>query len=259
LDISDNLFVSYLEANEKIDLEGMINKDIFKVSDTSLSYRQINSLDNVKLLSTHRLTENGWRKFSFKEIIYIEIVTELKKFGLEHSQLKELCAAFFDEPSQADIAIGLVLGGVEITLTVNTDGQVRFYDPLHYLYFGRDESSLIRLNLNLFVNRLRKKIGQPQIPVVTTMESITKSHNDLTAKESEIIKIIRDNTYRAIKIKKKNNEIETVYTEKVKPENQKTTNNDIIKILNAKDYQTITIAKGDGKIVNLRVEETFKP
>ena len=53
-----------------------------------------------KLLDNDRKDKNTWRKFSFKELIYILIVAELKKFGLKHEQLQQLWSSFFKEPEK---------------------------------------------------------------------------------------------------------------------------------------------------------------
>lgn len=43
--ISDNLLIKYLKANDNLKLDEFINKKLFTVADTPLTYRQVNSLD----------------------------------------------------------------------------------------------------------------------------------------------------------------------------------------------------------------------
>lgn len=273
--ISDNLLIKYLHANDKLKLDEFINKKLFTVADTPLTYRQVNSLDTDKLLTNDREEKQGWRKFSFKELVYVLIVHELKKFGLKHEQLKQLWQAFFKEPAKGEkrqvaeieinksigeIAIGCVFGQVEITLSIDNDGQIVFYDPDHYALFYENSKSQIQIRLNDFVNDLLVKTKKQPIPVIWSIrQAILDGYKfDLTTKEEELLKIIRNTDYSAIRIKKKDGEIALVYAEKIRDGSNGTTTKDLVEILNTKDFQDISIVKRNGKIVTYRVEETIK-
>lgn len=273
--ISDNLLLKYLEANEKYKIQEFVNKKIFTVSDTPLTYRQVNTLDEDKLLSTDRKDKKGWRKFSYKELVYILIVSELKKFGFKHEQLKQLWHTFFSEPTKdhstnaggiainrsiGETAIGCVFGEVEIILSVDSDGNVAFYDPTYYSMFYQASKPHVQIILNNIINDLRIRAGKEPFPVKwSVQENILKGMvSDLSMKEKELLKIIRDVDYSAIKVKKKDGEISLVHAEKIKSGTNETTTQDLIKMLSTKDFQDISIVKRDGKIVNYTVEETIK-
>lgn len=257
--VSENLLLKYLEADEKFKLAEFVNKKLFTVSDTPLTYRQINSLDGDNLLTTDRNKKKGWRKFSFKELVYVLIVHELKKFGLKHEHLKQLWKLFF-ETNVAETAIGGVFGLVEIIMTIDSEGQVIFYDPIHYLLFSNDRKSVIQIKLNDIVNSILEKTGKSElIPKWSiTQEIYDKNDINLSGKEEELIKILRDKSYTAIRVKKKDGDEILVYAERVKNGVSEYTPQDLLKVINSKDYQDINIAKRDGKIVNFRVEETIK-
>ena len=76
--------------NGKKKLLEYINEKRFKVSDIPLSYRQVNVLSSAKLLGTDPGNKGHWRKFSFKELVYISLLVELKKFGFDHKQVGEV-------------------------------------------------------------------------------------------------------------------------------------------------------------------------
>lgn len=273
--ISDNLLIKYLQANDKLKLDEFINKKLFTVADTPLTYRQVNSLDTDKLLTNDRKEKQGWRKFSFKELIYMLIVNELKKFGLKHEQLKQLWEVFFNEPTKSEertvakielnkgigeIAIGCVFGQVEIILSIDKEGQVVFYDPTHYALFYENSKSQIQIRLNDFVNGLLVKLKKEPIPVTwSTRQAILDGYRiELTTKEEELLRIIRNTDYNAIRVKKSDGEITLVYAEKIRDGSNGTTTQDLIEMLNTKDFQDISIIKRDGKIVNYKIEETIK-
>lgn len=267
--ISDNLLIKYLEAEEKYKLDEFINNKRFTVADTPLTYRQTNSLDEANLLPEDKNRNNGWRKFSFKDLIYFLIVSDLKKFGLEYNQLRELWEAFFKELGDkkkvgreskflADFVIGCIFGQVEMTLRINSDGNIGFYDPLHLLFFARSKQPEITLVVNTYVNNLLKKVGKNEIPVKWTVLSEVLDKPSITTKESEILKIIRDNAYSGISIKKKDGENYIIYAEKTNNSDNDTKVEDLIKLLKEKDFQDISIIQRNGKIVNYKVEETIK-
>jgi len=273
--MSDDTYLTYIEADAKFGLEDFINKKSFTVADTPLSYRQTNSLSRDNLLPESRERKEGWRKFSFKELIYILVVNELKKFGLKHTQLVQLKESFFGEPvikngvtenrtnkTNATQAIGCVFGQVEMNITIDSEGLVVYYDPLCYV--NSDISSLgakissspyILISLNDIVNRFLTKIGKKPFPVTFSVAAISHK-NDISIKESELIKILRNGDYKAIRVRKKNGEISNIYAEKEKE--VKDDGDNIFKIIEANDFFDINIVKRDGKIVSYKMEESFK-
>lgn len=271
--ISENLLIKYLLLNDELKLDEFINKKLFTVADTPLTYRQVNSLDTDNLLTNDRAKKQGWRKFSFKELVYVLIVHELKQFGLKHEQLKSLWECFFKEPTKSEkrtvakielnkgigeIAIGCIFEQVEITLVLDSRGEVIFYDPIHYLLFSGKPS--LQIKLNDIVNELLKKIGKEQIPIKWSVqeEALYGKEYRLTTKEEELLTIIRNRDYSSIRVKKKDGEIALVYAEKIRDGSNGTTTQDLIEMLNTKDFQDISIIKRDGKIVNYKIEETIK-
>jgi hypothetical protein len=269
--ITDNLLIEYIRVNEKFRLDNFLNKKRFKVSDTPLTYRQVNSLDTDKLLATDRKTKQGWRKFSFKELIYILTVNELKKFGLKHEQLRHLWEAFFKEPVKhnlneikinkfiGDCAIGCTFGQVEIKIAIDSEGEIVFYDPPHSIVLDITSTSkpLIIIRLNDIVNELLKRMDKEPIPITQSL-SQNILDNVKNVKEEELLKLINNESFSVIKIKKKNGDIDTVYAEKVNEPNAKITVQDLIKIINGKDFQTVTATKTNGIIVRYKTEETYK-
>ena len=66
------------------------------------TYRFINYLTETGLLDDRRDTAGvGWRKFSFVEIVYINTVIALRKFGVKSDTIK-LVYDYFSEPYDPD-------------------------------------------------------------------------------------------------------------------------------------------------------------
>lgn len=278
LHISEHLELEYLKANDKFNITDFLNKKVFRVSDTPLSYRQVNSLDKDGLLGEQSERKKGWREFSPKELVYIQIVTELKELGFEHRKLDNLWRAFFKEPNKppkgekmpsphinrgiSETALGCVFAQVEMTLVVNKKGEFAFFDPGNFAVYDRLLGALpsvyIRLNLNDFVNDVLKMMKKEPFPVKWSLseEYIQSSVLNLTEKEKGILEVIRNNDFQTVKLKKKNGEVSVIHAERSNGDDISV--QDLVKILKEKDYQDINIVKRDGKLVNLKQEEIIK-
>lgn len=267
--IADNLLAEYWNGIKNNKLDENINAKLYTVSDTSLSYRQTNDLDTNNLLDNDRKNKSGWRKFSFKELVYIQIIAELKKFGIKREQLHELWEAFFQEPGEknkkapelrtrfiGEIVIGCALGRIEMTLIVNHQGNIIFSDPINSLLFLNTEPQIL-ISTNKIVNELLTKMGKNPIPIKYDLQSLVVENSFRNKKESELLKIIRNKNYSAIRVNKKNGDIAVVYAEKTTNQND-ITSEELEKLFAEKDFMNISIVQRNGKIVSYKVEETIK-
>jgi hypothetical protein len=266
--IASHLIGECLKTFGECGLDNTLNFKRFTVSNTPLSYRKVNSLDSDNLLGTKRENTLGWRKFSYKELVYFEIIFELKKFGVKQDKLRDLYESFFKEPStdkkqpdlisknDSEMAITLVFRGVEITLVFYADGKMFFCDNPHLIRI-ESSSPQIRMSLNKIVNHLHKQLDFDQIRTVQNYGNyIFENFSLTTSKEKEILNLIRNNEYSSIEIKKKDGEVLMVHVEHVI--SKKININEIMKIINLKKYATILITKRDGKIVNHKLKEAIK-
>jgi hypothetical protein len=210
------------------------------------------------LFPEDRANKKGWRKFSLKELIYFSLIYELKKFGLTHEFLKNLSKSFFDEPT-SEIAIFCVLIQAEMMLTIKKDGTVTYYDPHHYALIGRDETPSIQIRLNDIANDVNRRIGRKEVPIrLSGLDFYWRSQiPSVSDKEQAIINMLRNNQVTSVTINKNSGDNYTIYAGKTS-EGTNVKARDIIKMLEKKDYQDIHIVKRDGKIVNYKVEETYK-
>jgi DNA-binding transcriptional MerR regulator len=81
-DSLDEDFADYLDAVNS-DLHKVIREKRYTVKDSDISYRVINHWDDKGLLPDGvQVDEEKWRKFSFIEIVWLEIIKELRSFGL---------------------------------------------------------------------------------------------------------------------------------------------------------------------------------
>jgi hypothetical protein len=270
--IGDTIWLEYLRMEEKYSIGEQLRKVQFKVAQAPLSYRQINELSKDAVLKDDRENEKGWRKFSFLGLVFLHVVAELKSYGVRHEQLKQLTECFFKEPSEPDESINKMVAewsvgctwlGVEVVLAFYPNGDVAFYDPANYALLhkgmmGKVPTSYIHIRLNDIVNKIRKEAGVSEIPVTL---SVSKSYLKsavigLTEKEEKLLEIVRNASYKTLRIKKKDGDTLVIHAER--SGGDKITGADFEKLLKEKAYQTVTATNRDGKVVNLKVEETIK-
>lgn len=71
-----------------------ITKPLFTVNSLGLSYRTVNYWDKNNLLLSERKSEKAWRKFSFIDFIWINMIQDLRDFGFSTKtihKIKALC------------------------------------------------------------------------------------------------------------------------------------------------------------------------
>lgn len=267
--ITDSLLAKASEAIKKYKLDYAFNYKFYTVDDTPLTYRQIFVLDTDKLLDKSREEKSGWRRFSFKELIYFAILVEFKKFGIEHKKLTQLRDSFFSTRRLKDsqslnmidssLAITCALGGIEITLMTDSDGNITYFDHANSILFNKTDKPVIRLSLNYYIDKLVASIISEKIPVVDSLKELLNSGvmASKTEKEEKLLEIIRDNAFSVVKVKKINGEISIVYAEKYGTEGNIGTK-ELERLIESKDFQNIELIRRDGKIVNYKIEETFK-
>lgn len=269
--ISDNLEASWLETNEKYKLADFFNRKIFRVSDSSLTYRQINNLEESGLFSSGRMEDSQWRKLSFKEIIYMELVNELRRFGFKNNQLTGLRDIFFggkdmDTDSEeykdlslftSDLIIGLCFGsGVEVILSMDADGEGGFFDINSYFLFQAKEKSQVILNINDFINNILIKIDKKPFLVKYGLKDMPFIGKVLSKKEEDLISKIRDGQSKSIRVEMKKGEPNLVY---LSSEIQGNFNiEEVEKQIEESNFQDIRIIKRDGKIVNIKKQQVVK-
>lgn len=268
INITDLLFIRAEEAIIKYNLNRAFYTKLYTRADTPLTYRQINLLDTDKLFPKSRKEKTNWRKFSFIELVYFDVLIELKKFGFEHKQLMKLRDSFFNADVKkgtsslhiafAPIAVTCALGGINITLCIDSEGNINYFDQITLMQ-KTDDKPEIRISLNKYVNKLINSIKNGEIPAVESLKDIiqNKIDNPKTDKELKLLEIVRNNSFNTIKVKKVNGEISVVYAEEQK-DGIGITTKEFEKMVDAKDFQNIELIKRDGKIVNYKIEETFK-
>jgi len=135
------------------------NKRVFKVSDTKTTYRTINSWDNAGILLGEVNQESKWRKFSLIEVIWIQIIKELRTIGISTHKIKTLKDSIFKHNEDFGDSItsrfGVYLFSInakrDVMIIVNNIGEGDLALDIEYEMSQREDNfpnAHIVLNLN---------------------------------------------------------------------------------------------------------------
>lgn len=193
--LDNDLNNKYFKAGEDYEKSFVLRSKLFedkkfRVSDTCLNYRKINSLDSSGLLDDSRSSKSDWRQFSLKELIYFLIIRELRIYGFRDAQLKVLRKVFFGgsyRNSEVRIAFEAVLAGIKVILVVNNKMGVNFYNIQMFKPFEQNTQSFVTLNFNEVVMGIMEKIGEERIEYKNEFDLMEERINKRAVKISETI------------------------------------------------------------------------
>jgi hypothetical protein len=267
--IGDNAELLFLEMEEKYGIKEFLEVRRYRVADSPLTYRQVNALSQI--LEDVQEGEGKWRKFSFLELVFLEVVKELRRFGFTTEQLGYLRSMFL-KPSKnkkvseslpeagecAYVAIGCAMRQIQIILTVNADGKAVFYNAPFFSLLSKHNRAFVYVNINEVVSALFKKLGH-KFPseYKTLLELMAERIYELSDKERALIELVRSNSYKTISVHKKNAETWVVRGEKEGDGNGQALN-ELIRTVEQRDYQDITVQTRGGKVTHYKLQDIIK-
>ena len=83
----DNNFLGGF-ASSSLSIKKQFNEQKYKIDDDRLSSRLLNHWYKTGIIDDDRPNGKGWKKFSFSELVWLQIVFKLRKFGLDLSRIK---------------------------------------------------------------------------------------------------------------------------------------------------------------------------
>lgn len=127
----DVAFATFTDDDkEKYDeLYTLLSLPRFRVSDTDEKYRTINYWDEQGLLLSKRKSTDTWRQFSILDVVWIRILQNLKKYGMEGDEILRLKSSLFsvqdkeNRYSQFAFWIYTALHKKDVFLVVLPDGR----------------------------------------------------------------------------------------------------------------------------------------
>ena len=235
---------------------------------TGLSPRQQNDWDGRGLLPHERDGEEGWRRYTPREIFALMVCTEIRRqYGTRVERLKWVQQCMLEEGAnhfEAAVHLMATLGvGVwlctDLEETFVMDSELEFIDMWQHGDFGAErERAFVFLPINQIVNRLLACLKEPvELEAhglgYQVMRSVESFHRARTPEEMLVLDLIRKEEVEKVEVVSPGGEVETIRT---------TTHHDstadILQLLD-EPYQRLTVVKKDGNVVHIEQEVPIKP
>lgn len=197
------------------DILKFIREKRYRVADTGLTYRQLNSLDSSELIHGKRNSDKDWREFSITDLLYLHLVSKSREFKTRNSQLKKLKSEFYGEfMNYKDVGIvlyselavlALLIGNIPLSVQIRSDGEIIFSDTSVLTLISNNKASL-----HIFL----PETFEVFIEKITSDQSFTKkfdlkefiddySPTPVSRKERALLNLIANNSFSQITIEKK--------------------------------------------------------
>lgn len=184
-DATDIAFASYLTAKDE-ELKPIVEKlrlRQFTVKDSDATHRLINHWTEIGILDDTREGDGkGWRKLSIIDLIWIQILKSLRRFGMPLKALmKAHDTTYFvlgqkDKPwPMLEFQIVQCLHERPVSLIVFDDGWCEYVSKQDYdfnLVIGMlNEQAYIVVNLNHCVSHVIPKVDRPNFQITIPLSS----------------------------------------------------------------------------------------
>lgn len=247
-------------VRQATDFETAINAGPFPVSATGLSYQQVNWLTKDGLLgASEKAGERGWRKFQFREIVYLRVLSELRSFGVGNDALHGLHQLFYGNAATADEVILACLKASEATLLFYSGGTGFVLSPERLFEAEKtDDEAVKRSAIRVVVSRaVREALELVGVEALETVHTLGKmiQRFPLTPKEQAVVNALRNDDYIEISVSKRNGEPSVIHAESNK---RSDVSDEVLMPLLMKDYANIAVTRRDGKTVNVSIKDTIK-
>ena len=223
--------------NQKI---GTVNKGAGK------EYRLVNHWDSEGLIPPGRDSNKQWRKFSIMDMIWLDIIEDLRTFGFSIENIRKVKEQLHVKSKDTDATYPLLEFFVFIIISnynpvflqIYPDGNLKILlqRGLNEIMKKEKNGKCILLTLNDYV---REKL--PNLYISPCYINLSDIDDD----ESSLIETIRTKTFQSIKVKMRKGKIDIIEgTETVAAKNKR-----IVDLLKDEDYQNIELKQENGKVV----------
>lgn len=232
-----------------------------------ITYRKLNDWDEKGLLNCNRENnEKGWRRFSIRDIVRMNIIQDLKNYGFNNDKIVKTLDNVFEEVSSEfkynffEYFFSLYFAqGVKIVLVVKNDGSSILISELNLI-------KMLGANLNdgnpiliLPFYKYLASIGEMFLGEETALDkrftALGLICTPLNERYKKVIEIIEDKNYSEIQIHKKGEEFIVKATGL---KNNDVSKNEIIRLLEENQFLDMNIKQRNGDILSLSITDLKK-
>jgi len=251
-----------VEQNTKANLVNIVLEDDIKETYRNgrerdlpeLSKRVLSHWVKKGLIEAEQSKEGGWYYVNRVEKIWIKIITQLRKFGVELENIKRIREQLFAKPEEVsgfyltEFALVYSVLKSPYIMIVFDDGEIRMMTSQLYGRYIAEDALPPHLTFNFF--HLANEMFPNNKFDLLNDESIS---DNMTTEEQKLLYYLKTGDYDNIKVRMKDGDIYFLDCT-MKSHNPATIN----RILNEGGYQDIQIKKADGKIVLIECTDKIR-
>ncbi|MDA0193560.1 MAG: MerR family transcriptional regulator [Bacteroidetes bacterium] len=240
-------YESYLTDQANLETRTIFNDRIFREKLSDLSYRILNHWEKNQLIDSERGEDGkGWRTYSLADMIWIQTIGELRKFGLPLDVIGTVKMQLQGTPKDKPSRFPLIEFYTAQFLIEKEPCYLLVFDDFVPDIGTGLEIDMAKANaplanyVSISLDDIIYKVTQEK-----DLSGIKESKVFLTEKEMKVLDAVRDGKYGSIKIKKVNGELNLI---------EKTEYNlpsMVSDLLKTKDYDFIEINREDGVVVGM--------
>lgn len=202
-----------------------------------VTYRAINHWTELGIIDDERTNQQGWRRFSLKEIVWIHIIKRLRDFGFPNEKIIQTKEHLFAEVI-FEFYIALArLNLATVYVLVFSNGEALWTDHHAYniaLSFNTISDDHVKINLNQLLEKIFSEYNADRIELAIP----------LSKAEKDLIMAIREGRYKNIKAELIDNQITMLNLTEELAKDERMTD-----LLKEEDFQDIQVIKREGNIV----------
>jgi len=206
-------FIDYLTNDKHADLHSLIRSKRYTVKNTDVSYRVINHWEEKGLLPKNSVDSGeGWRKFSFVEILWLQVVKHLREFGLSLDLIKQVRenVMVWDKkentyPHFEYFIIKAKTSKMDSYVAVlpNGDSSLVFSRDIEYSKGILNSRSFVLISLKAILRSINLTSPEPELLY------------SLASEEMTLVDIVRNSDVDRVSIKLKNGKMKSIDTSKI--------------------------------------------
>jgi len=130
-----NFFGGFASSPSKI--KDQLNEQDHKIDDERLSSRLLNHWYKTGIIDDDRPNSKGWKKFSISELVWVQVVFKLRKFGLDLNRIK-LVKNHIDVYNKLDESSNCLLLDFYIVVAIHSS------IPIKLIVFESGQADIVR-------------------------------------------------------------------------------------------------------------------
>ena len=239
-------------------------EQIFKASDvkaaSGLTYRQLNDWEERGALPESKDRGSKWRRYSMLDLFIIVVLAELKtqfntpieklkfvKGHIEKRGVSRLNALIFQVAGNG--ISQWLLTDFEKKIVIDSEIEIRdMFDRGDF--HSTDQMAYVLLNITPLIQKIGQALVNQEIAFPNVLFNALQARKEM---EEEILRHVRNSQIEKVEVLMNDETVKTIKTTR-----SRDVQTQLKKLLNENDFQTVTITKRDGEIVQIKQTVTHK-